>query len=108
MAADLVAPWRHPRSATIYVPAMDNLARTGLVAVAAPDDGTVAVCVPNDRSVWPIEPVDRTFRERTIRIADPLQVLNDVLAAADVDSAAAADGLITWIKRGYDGGFVRG
>lgn len=101
VAADLLAPWRQPRVATIYVPAMDSLARTGLVAVTAPDDGTVAVCVPADRSVWPIEPIERTFRDRTLHVADPLQVLVDVAHETDADSPAEAERLIGWIKNEY-------
>jgi hypothetical protein len=108
VAADLIAPWRQPRSATIYVPAMRNLARTGLVQVSASTDGTVAVCVPDDRSVWPTEPIDRTFRDRTIRVADPLQVLSDTVREDDADSASAAERLITWIKHEHDDGADRG
>lgn len=108
VAADLLAPWRQPRFASIYAPAMDNLARTGLVAVAAPDDGTVAVCVPHDRSVWPIEPIERTFRDRTLHVADPLQVLADVAREDDADSAAAAERLLDWIKNEYAAGVDRG
>ncbi len=108
VAADMVAPWRQPRSATIYVPMMDNLARTALVAVTAPADGTVAVCVPDDRSVWPIEPIQRTFRDRTLHVADPLQVLVDVGREEDPDSAPAADHLTDWIKHEYASGVDRG
>lgn len=108
IAADLIAPWRQPRVATIYVPAMDNLARTGLVAVTAPDDGTVAVCVPDDRSVWPIDPIERTFRDRKLHVADPLQIVWDIARAEDTDSAAAAERLTAWIKREYAGEVGRG
>jgi hypothetical protein len=108
VAADLVAPWRQPQSATIYVSAMTSLVKTGLVPAAARDDGTVAVCVPDDHSVWPIKTIDRTFHEQSIRIADPLQVLIDVKAADDAESAAAAERLTIWIRREHDGGAAHG
>jgi len=62
------------------------------------------VCVPADPSVWPIEPIERTFRNRTLRVADPLQVLVDVARKRDADSAAAAERLINWIKNEYAAG----
>jgi hypothetical protein len=108
VAADLLAPWRQPRSATIYVPAMDDLSRTGLVPLTMPADGTVAICVPGDRSVWPIETITRTFRDRKIRVADPLQVLGDVVSADDADSASAGEHLTNWIRHEYDGRIDRG
>lgn len=108
VAADLLAPWRQPRSATIYVSAINNLASTGLVPVTARDEGTVAVCVPGDCSVWPIEPIDRTFRDRKIHVADPFQVLSDIVSADDEDSAPAAERLTTWIRHEYNGGIDHG
>jgi hypothetical protein len=108
VAADLLAPWRQPRSATIYVSAINNLAGTGLVQVTARDEGTVAVCVPRDRSVWPLEPIDRTFRDRKIHVADPFQVLNDIVSADGEDSASAAERLTTWIRHEYNGGIDHG
>jgi hypothetical protein len=97
-AADLLAPWRQPRTATIYAPSMGDLTSTGLVQVAAPTDGTVAVCVPDDRTVWPTDPITRTFRECHINVADPLQVLRDVMRTHDEDASQAAERLIDWIS----------
>jgi hypothetical protein len=108
VAADLLEPWRQPQSAMIYVPAMDNLAGTGLVQVPAPADGAVAVCVPDDRTVWPADPITRPFRDRMISIADPLQVLSDVAKAQDEDSARAAEHLTKWIRDQYADGASNG
>jgi hypothetical protein len=97
-AVDLIAPWRQPRVATIYAPSMGDLTSTGLVQVPAPTDGTVAVCVPEDRTVWPTEPFIRTFRDRPINVADPIQVLSDVTHTRDEDASQAAERLIDWIR----------
>jgi hypothetical protein len=100
-AADLLAPWRQPKVATIYAPSMGDLTSTGLVQVAASADGTVAVCVPEDRTVWPTEPINRTFRDRPINVADPIQVLSDVTHTHDEDASRAAERLIDWIRDQY-------
>jgi hypothetical protein len=100
-AADLLAPWRQPRVATIYAPSMGDLTSTGLVQVAASTDGTVAVCVPEDRTVWPTEPITRTFRDRPVNVADPIQVLSDVTRSPDENAIQAAVGLTRWIKAQY-------
>jgi hypothetical protein len=101
LGADLLAPWRQPRHATIYTPTLHELARTGLVQVGAHAEGTVTVCAPADRSVWPAEAISRRFRDQAISVADPLQVLWDVRAAADEDSAQAADHLMRWLRQQY-------
>ncbi|HVV77169.1 MAG TPA: hypothetical protein VHC43_14155 [Mycobacteriales bacterium] len=100
-AADLLAPWRQPRLATVYVTSMDDLGATGLVQVTPRSEGTVAVCVPDDRTVWPTAPITRTFRDRTINLADPVQVLRDVRLAEDDDARQAAERLVDWIKNQY-------
>jgi hypothetical protein len=101
VAADLLAPWRQPQTATVYVRAMDSLARTGLVQVPSAADGAVAVCVPEDITVWPFEPLTREFRDQAISLADPIQVLSDLVRAQDDDSAQAAAHLTRWIKARY-------
>jgi hypothetical protein len=99
LGADLLAPWRQPRRATVYVPALCDLKQTGLVQVGGTADTAVAVCVPDDRSVWPAEAITRSFRGHRIRVADPIQVLWDMQAAADDDSIQAAEQVARWLSR---------
>jgi hypothetical protein len=101
VAADLLAPWRQPQTATVYARAMDSLVRTGLVQVPSAADGAVAICVPEDITVWPSEPLAREFRDQAISLADPIQVLSDLVRAQDDDSEQAAAHLARWIKARY-------
>jgi hypothetical protein len=101
VAADLLAPWRQPRLATVYVASMDDLRSTGLVRVAGPNDGTVAVCVPDDRTVWPTTPITRRFRGRSLYVADPVQVLRDVSLIDDNDAQQATQSVVGWVKNQY-------
>jgi hypothetical protein len=70
-----------------------------LVQVGGTADTAVAVCVPDDRSVWPAEAITRSFRGHRIRVADPIQVLWDMQAAADDDSIQAAEKVARWLSR---------
>lgn len=101
LGADLLAPWRQPQRATIYAPALHDLTRTGLVQVGSPTEATLLVCIPADPSVWPAEAIARTSHGRKINVADPIQVLWDIRADHDADSAQAADRLILWLRQQY-------
>lgn len=105
VAADILAPWRTPTRAVIY-------ARTGLdlagarLAPAGEAEATLELVVPRDPGVWP--PV-RTAEARRggLSLADPLQVLWDLLRAPGPDAEEAAARLWTTLRdsiRSADGG----
>ena len=58
----------------------------------------LTVCVPKDKSVWPASEIVRTFRDRALRVADPLQVLWDVRVRDDADSQQAANHLLESLR----------
>ncbi len=97
--ADLLASWRQPRRAVVYVRTLRDLGPTGLVQVGGTSAATLSVCAPADQSVWPTEPIRRTFGNHEILVADPLQVLWDIQADASEDSSQAAERLTQWLKQ---------
>lgn len=89
LAADYVAPWRRPASVTLYVRNATPLEHAGFVSVAGPEGATLVVRAPKDPGVW--MPDEWVLEEKArLRLADPLQVLYDLMHAAGPDAAEAA------------------
>src|SRR5680860_147178 len=89
LAADYVAPWRRPASVTLYVRNSTPLDHAGFVSVASPEGATLIVRAPKDPGVW--MPAQWVLEEQTrLLLADPLQVLHDLMHAAGPDAAEAA------------------
>lgn len=86
--ADLIAPWRAPRRATVYARSGLQLARLGF-AESSRDSATVAVTVPADMTIWALA---TAFAEEDSIPAtvDPLLCAHDVkqLGGSDADQAA--------------------
>lgn len=101
VGADLLVPWRQPQRATIYAPALSDLSATGSIQVGSSAEATLIVCVPADPSVWPTQPLTGTFRDHSVNVADPLQVLWDVQSTGDEDSRQAAEHLETWLRHRF-------
>jgi hypothetical protein len=94
VAADLLAPWRRPGRAVVYVdpsgrPVHDELTAVGLTPSGA-REATLELIVPADPGVWPAP--GGAAAKADLPLADPLQLLWDVARApgADVDQAVAA------------------
>jgi hypothetical protein len=94
VAADVLAPWRRPGRAIVYAdpsgrPVHDELTAAGLTPSGA-GEATLELIVPADPGVWPAP--GTTAAEADLPLADPLQLLWDVVRApgADVDQAVAA------------------
>lgn len=98
VGADLLAPWRHPRHATIYTRELTDLRQAELIQIGTATEAVLTVCVPKDKSVSPVSEIVRTFRDRALRVADPLQVLWDVRQRADADSRQAANHLLESLR----------
>jgi hypothetical protein len=91
-AADLIAPWRRPVRATIYVAHGADLNPLGLTP-AIPEEATIEVVVPEDQLVWPKEVAQRLLHHLKpaplYALADPFQIIYDVRRASGIDADLA-------------------
>jgi hypothetical protein len=90
VAADLIAPWRHPERLVVYARTGIDPTTVGLVP-AAQEDSTLEFVVPEDPGVWPAPSTDPTRDGALLPLANPLQILWDVGRASgpDTDEAVA-------------------
>jgi hypothetical protein len=88
LAADEFAPWKQPRTLTIYAPAGIDLASHGL-AESNPDAANVILRVPEDATIW------RTAQEWTdtepTHFTDPIITAWELSQSSDVDADQAVD-----------------
>ena len=103
VAADLVAPWRTPRRATLYAQRGADLSAIGLTPSDA-SASTLTLVLPDDRGVWPISksPVLIEMRGHgDIGRANAFQVLYDLSRSPGPDADEALEAWRTWmIKSG--------
>lgn len=91
-AAEFIAPYRRPLRALIYSKIGADLQPLGLTP-AQESASTLALVVPDDSSVWPrLEQLHWLHPDAPFGIADPVQVIWDLLQApgSDADQAAQA------------------
>lgn len=98
-AADLIAPYRRGQVAVIYSPVGVDLTAAGLTP-SARQDATLKLVVPEDESIFP-HPVDnlaaKLAPQAPYRLADPVQVMWDLLDDDRTDADQAADA----VKRSF-------
>lgn len=98
-AADLVAPWRTPRRATLYARRGTDLSAIGLT----PSDtsaSTLTLVLPDDPGVWPISksPVLIEMRGHgDVARANAFQVLYDLSRSPGPDADEALEAWRTWL-----------
>lgn len=93
VAADIIAPWKLPTSARVYVREPVDLTGDGF-APAPLDEATLVTCVPRDPTLWQLTSIGRAAGGGDdLPLADPLIVLWDLLSSADIDSEPAAQKL---------------
>lgn len=90
VAADLIAPWRRPTQAVVYVRRGASLAETNLSHLPSDEGATLAVIVPEDDSVWPTELTYHNWQGTQLAPADGLQVLYDLHRSPGPDASEAA------------------
>ena len=88
-AADALAPWRRPATCTLYVHAGASLAPAGFVPVASAAESTLTLCAPKDPGLW----LPTTWTAAGLPLADPLQIIYDVVNGTGTDQAEAASHL---------------
>jgi hypothetical protein len=91
VAADLVLPWRRPRSAVVYADRGFDLTQAGMTPAVSPRDATLTVIVPKDPGVWPPRPWTPRRNVSRMEVVDPVQVLYDLYTATGPDAEQAAD-----------------
>jgi hypothetical protein len=103
VAADLVAPWRTPRRATLYARRGIDFAAIGLT----PSDtsaSTLTLVLPDDHGVWPISKLPALIEMRgygDVARANAFQVLYDLSRTPGPDADEALEAWRTWmIKSG--------
>lgn len=90
VAADVLAPWRSPRRAVVYAHTGADLSDAGLTP-ADEEDATLELVVPKDPGIWPASAAEETVGSGPL--ADPLQILWDVVRAPGPDAHEAAQHL---------------
>lgn len=98
VAADVLAPWRVPTHGLVYAEELIDLTVFDLVEATA-EEATLTVRVPADQTVWATagwwNQVSGTQRPGVVT-ADPVVVLQDISAGADIDDGAPQR-LADWI-----------
>ncbi|MGV0792118.1 hypothetical protein [Mycolicibacterium sp. XJ1819] len=98
VAADVLAPWRVPRSGLVYAEELVDLNVFGMVE-ATPEEATLTVRVPADPTVWATAAwwhQDNDAQHRDIVTVDPVVALQDMRAGDDTDDDAPQR-LSAWI-----------
>lgn len=88
VAADAYAPWRMPRTATVYTSEILNFTSAGFTP-ASLHDYTLKVTVPVDATMWKTAAVTSTTRTH-LTLADPVIALHDLLLSPGTDAIEAA------------------
>ena len=93
VGADLIAPWRSPTVALIYVDGPVDTKDIGLTATQERNDANIVLRFPNDTSVFRYPSLEATFIGRSMPLADETQILWDLHDLGGDDRLEAADQL---------------
>ncbi|MER3389708.1 MAG: hypothetical protein RJQ01_06705 [Microcella sp.] len=99
-AADLMVPWRTPRTAVVYARTGLRLAAEGF-AESTPGKATLAVTVPADQTIWPIAAAYARKKISENAIVDPLLCAYDVRESGGSDVDQAVERLIHYATDGW-------
>ncbi|WP_216607483.1 hypothetical protein [Arthrobacter sp. 260] len=86
MAADLIAPWRHPAKTRIYLRQAVDFTGVGF-SPATPEEATLVATIPADKTLWGTAAIGKS---RSLPTADPVVVLWDLLRETGPDAPEAA------------------
>lgn len=99
IAADLVAPWRTPRRATLYAQRGADFSAIGLTPSDA-SRSTLTLVLADDPGVWPISKVPVLIEMRghgDVARANAFQVLYDLSRSPGPDAGEALEAWRTWM-----------
>jgi hypothetical protein len=94
---DVVAPWRRPSTVILYVTDLVDPHDLGVVEAQGSHDANTIVCMPADRSVFPEQALTTVVYGAEMWLADPAQMIWDLLRLGGSDRSEAADKLRTWL-----------
>jgi hypothetical protein len=99
VGADLVAPWRRPIVVIVYARTGFSLKGLDHVAAQGRDDANIIVRIPSDTSVFPEPAILANLTEVEIPLADPIQMMWDLLDLGGPDRHQAAGVIREWILK---------
>jgi hypothetical protein len=95
---DLIEPWRRPSTLILYARELIDPASLELVEAQARHDANVIIRMPADQSVFGVPPaLVSEIRGHEVRLADPAQMIWDLLDLGGADRAEAAGRLREWL-----------
>jgi DNA-binding transcriptional ArsR family regulator len=94
---DYVVPWRRPSALIIYTERLVDPVSLSLVEAQGPHDANVIVRMPADTSVFGVQPLMTEGTNAELRLADPVQMIWDLLELGGADRAEAAGRLREWL-----------
>lgn len=94
---DLIVAWRRPAVMVVYASAAFDPRRVGLVEALGSGDANVILRVPNDTSVFPSSPLSADFAGIEIPLADPTQMIWDLVELGGADRLEAAGVMREWL-----------
>lgn len=90
VAADRIAPWKHPMRGRVYLSGPIDLADDGFVP-APLAEANLIVCIPRDPTLWNlVPPIANGAGSEDLPVADTAIVYWDLLMSGDQDSDEAA------------------
>lgn len=96
---DLIAPWRSPSTAIIYVEDATGTIDIGLVPAKGRDDANVIVRVPDDTSVFRFPALEADMAGSPLPLVDETQMIWDLHNLGGDDRVEAAGELKKWLLR---------
>jgi hypothetical protein len=95
---DSIAPWRVPTNLVVYATESLDLSAMGLVRADSRAAGNVHVRYPEDRTVFPPVELEQVRGTTVMNLADPTQMLWDLLDLGGTERGEAADHLTAWMR----------
>jgi hypothetical protein len=97
---DVITPWRVPTDLIVYATEPLELGALGLVRADSRGAGNVHVRYPEDQTVFPPVELEQMCGTTVVNLAEPTQMLWDLLDLGGTDRAEAAEHLIAWMRSG--------
>jgi hypothetical protein len=94
---DLLEPWRRPSAVILYVRQLVDPESLGLVEAQGRHDANVIIRMPEDYSVFPFRQLVAEAHGIEVQLADPTQMIWDLLDLGGADRAEAAGRLREWL-----------
>jgi hypothetical protein len=94
---DTIVPWRRPSAVILYTARLVDPASLGLIEAQGAHDANVIVRMPADGSAFGFRTLVADVSDVEMRLADPVQMIWDLLELGGADRAEAAGRLREWL-----------